>query len=102
MNKPTVMLTNDGFYTDARQAASTKGYPGLRIIPETVPCECSVMEDADEGIATVMDQIVDALTKPLTDDEATPKTKDRENPTRIAFRGDLEEINRFYYRRGWG
>jgi len=69
MNKPTVMLTNDGFFTDGSQAASTKGYPGLRLIPESVPCECSIMEDAEEGISLVIDQIIDALTKPLTDDE---------------------------------
>lgn len=101
MNKPTVMLTNDGFYTDGSQAASTKGYPGLRLIPETVPCECSIMEDAEEGISQVIDQIIDALTKPLTPDEASPKTKEKEKPTRIAFKGSLEEVNRFYYKRGW-
>ena len=43
-----------------------KGIPGLRLIPETVPCECSIMEDAEEGISQVIDQIIDALTKPLT------------------------------------
>jgi len=102
MNKPTVMLANDGFYTDGRQAASTKGYPGLRLIPETVPCECSIEEDAETGIRLVMDQVIDALRKPLTADEASPKTKEKEKPTRIAFKGSLEEVNRFYYKRGWG
>jgi hypothetical protein len=101
MNKPTVMLTNDGFYTDGRQAASTKGFPGLRLVQETVPCECSVMEDAEAGVNQVFDQIIDALTKPLTPEEASPKAKEKEKPARIAFKGNLEEINRFFYKRGW-
>jgi hypothetical protein len=59
------------------------------------------MEDAEEGISQVIDQIIDALVKPLAPDEASPKTKEKEKPTRIAFKGSLEEVNRFYYKRGW-
>ena len=30
-----------------------------------------------------------------------PKAKEKEKPTRIIFKGNLEEVNRFFYKRGW-
>lgn len=96
------MLANEGFVTDGRSASSNKGMPVVRIVPETVPCECSIKEDAEAGIGRVMAQILDALAKPLNAEEASPKTKEREQPSRIVFKGDLGEFNRFFYKRGWG
>lgn len=96
------MLANEGFVTDGRSASSNKGMPMVRIVPQTVPCECSVKEDAEAGISRVMAQIFEALAKPLSAEEASPKRKEREQPSRIVFKGDLEEFNRFFYKRGWG
>jgi hypothetical protein len=100
-NKPTAVLVNHGFYNDALSAASQKGMPGIRNIPETVPCESSVPDQIEKGVDAVMDDIIAALTKPLTAEEKSPKLKDEEKPSRIIFNGDLEEINRFFYKRGW-
>jgi hypothetical protein len=102
MHTPAVLLANEGFVTDGRSAASNKGMPGVRIVSEPVPCECSIMEEAQAGIAQVMDQIIEALTKPLTAEEKSPQPKEKDNPSRIIFRGNIEEINRFFYKRGWG
>jgi hypothetical protein len=102
LNKPTVILANEGFAVDGRQSASVKGFPGLRLVSEPVPSECSIMEDADAGVKQVMDEIINALRKPLTPEEESPKEKEKEKPARIAFKGSLEEINRFFYKRGWG
>ena len=96
------MLANEGFVTDGRSASSNKGMPVVRIVPETVPCECSVKEDAEAGIGRVMAQILEALAKPLSAEESSPKRKEREQPARIVFKGDLGEFNRFFYKRGWG
>jgi hypothetical protein len=49
----------------------------------------------------VFDDIVASLTKPLTAEEESPKPKQIEKPTRIIFKGSLEEVNRFLYQRGW-
>jgi hypothetical protein len=57
---------------------------------------------ADEAIDRALDQIIDALTKPLTAEEASPKPKEKERPARAVFRGQLDEFNRFFYKRGWG
>jgi hypothetical protein len=96
------VLANEGFVTDGRSASSNKGMPGVRIVPETIPCECSIKEDAEAGISRVMAQILEALTKPLSAEEASPKKKESDSPSRIVFKGDLGEFNRFFYKRGWG
>ena len=76
--------------------------PVVRIVPETVPCECSIQEEAEAGIRQAMPRILEALTRPLGAEEQAPKAKEREKPSRVVFRGDLHEFNRFFYKRGWG
>jgi hypothetical protein len=75
--------------------------PGIRALAENVPCECTVEKDIEAGILAVMDDIVSALTRPLTTEEESPKPMDTEKPARIIFKGNLKEVNRFFYRRGW-
>jgi hypothetical protein len=72
------------------------------MVAETIACECSDQEEADEGVCRVMDEIVAGLVQPLTPEEASPKAKTRARSPRIIFRGTIEEINRFFYKRGWG
>lgn len=99
--KPTAILCNYGFVTDAFSAASGKGLPGIRPISERVPCESTVTADIESGVLAVMDEIIGALTRPLTEQEQNPKPLDTEEKSRIVFKGSLEEVNRFFYRRGW-
>ncbi len=100
-NKPTVTVVADGFENDAMSAASSRGVPGLRIVSEKIPGECTVPEIIEAGIdQKVMDEIISALTRPLTEKEKSPKMETEKLP-RIVFKGSLEEINRFYYKRGW-
>lgn len=88
--------------TDGRSAASNKGMPALRIVPEEIPCECNDQALAESGVRAALAQIVEALTKPPSAEESAPKTKEPEKLSRIAFKGQLEEVNRFFYKRGWG
>jgi hypothetical protein len=101
-NKPTITLANRGFLNDAQSAASSQGMPMTRIVATSVPCEGSVIEEIEAGINAAMDEIVAALTKPLSAEEKAPSPKEVERPSRIIFKGNLEEVNRFFYRRGWG
>jgi hypothetical protein len=96
-----VVLTNQGFATDAGSAASSKGMPRIRVLPETVPCESNVQEQIEAGVNAVMDDIITALTKPLTAEEKSPKPMKAEKSSGIIFKGNLEEVNRFFYQRGW-
>jgi hypothetical protein len=98
--KPSVVLVNRGFANDARAAASGKGMPGLRILPEDVPSECTEMSKIEAGVSKAMDDLVALLTRPLSNEEESPKSKVQELP-RIVFEGTFEEVNRFFYKRGW-
>jgi hypothetical protein len=100
-NKPTVSLINEGFYNDAESASRSQGMPALRYITTKVPCESSIISDIEAGIDEVIDKIIAALTNPLTAEEKSPKQKEPENLPRITFKGTLEEVNRFFYQRGW-
>ena len=100
-NRPTVTLTNKGFANDAESASRGKGMPVLRYIPTSVPCEASIMGDIEAGVDGAFEAMVAALIKPLTAEERSPKPKEIEKPARIIFKGSLEEVNRFFYQRGW-
>jgi hypothetical protein len=96
-----VLLANNGFIHDAHSAASSKGMPGIRVIGESVPCESTVNSDIENGVAEAMKEVVDALTRPLSPEEKSPKQQTGKTP-RVAFKGTLQEVNQFYYRKGWG
>jgi hypothetical protein len=100
-NRPTVSLVNEGFFNDAESASRSQGMPGLRYITTKVPCESSIMADIEAGVDPVIDKIITTLTNPLTAEEKAPIRKEPDNPPRIIFKGKLEEVNRFFYQRGW-
>ena len=99
--KPVVVLANTGFANDAESASRGKGMPGIRVVATKVPCESTVKEDIETGIDAAMDDIVNALTKPLTEQEKNPRSNTGEKPERHIFKGTLQEVNQFFYRRGW-
>jgi hypothetical protein len=100
-HKPAVALINEGFVHDARSAASGKGMPATRYVRETVPCECTVAEKINGGVQTAFNDIIDALTVPLRPEELAPPPRPTEVTQGTVFSGDLLEIQRFFYNRGW-
>jgi hypothetical protein len=100
LDTPVVLLANPGFVRDAESAASNNGMPVLRILPLHVACESTVAADIDAGTTEALPRVVEALTKPLTDQEKSPRWSTEKTP-RIAFKGNYEQVNRFYYRKGW-
>ena len=95
-----MVLVNRGFVKDAQAGASVKGMPGLRILGESVACESTVAADIEGGVDAAMPEIIAALTKPLTRSEKSPKQK-VEKPPRIIFKGNNQEVNHFFYSKGW-
>jgi hypothetical protein len=95
-----VLLANNGFVDDAHSAASSRAMPGIRILGESVACESTVQSEIDEGITAVMKDVVAGLTRPLSAEEKSPKPQTGKT-SRIAFKGSLQEVNKFYYRKGW-
>ncbi len=74
--------------------------PEIRIVGESVACESTVKSEIEEGIAAAMKDIVEGLSKPLSPEEKSPKQQSGKTP-RVAFKGSLQEVNRFYYGKGW-
>lgn len=74
--------------------------PGMRVLGTSVPCETNVKSEIEAGVAAAMESIIEALTKPLTAEEKSPKQSTNKHP-RIVFTGSYEEVNRFFYRNGW-
>jgi hypothetical protein len=95
-----VILANPGFVKDAHSAASSKGMPGVRVLPLNVPCESTVAADIEAGTAGAMQGIVESLTRPLTAVEKSPKHS-LTKPPRFVFKGNYKEVNRFFYKSGW-
>ncbi|MFH1651857.1 MAG: hypothetical protein ABID87_07160 [Chloroflexota bacterium] len=100
-HKPAVALVNSSFALDARSAASGAGMPGIRIVPEEVPCESRITAEIEAGISAVMDDVVAALLTPLTPEEKSPKPDKVAETPRVVFKGSPAEVNRFFYERGW-
>lgn len=74
--------------------------PGIRIVGESVACESTVKAEIEEGIAAAMKDVVDALVRPLSAEEKSPRQSTGKTP-RVAFKGSLQDVNQFYYRKGW-
>jgi hypothetical protein len=100
-NTPAVALVNRGFVNDARSAAASKGVPGARFVLTNIPCECTVADKIAAGVQEVLSDVVAALTTPLKSEEIAPEARPTELTQGIVFEGDLAEVHRFFYKRGW-
>ncbi len=98
---PAVTLAFEHFLNDAMSAASSRGMPVVRVVPETIVSECTERDVIEAAIKAVADAMFAALTKPLIDEEKSPQPREPENPPHLVFRGSLSEVNRFFYQRGW-
>jgi hypothetical protein len=99
--KPTVPLVFQYFANDAYSGASSHGMPQIRLVPEEIVSECTITEEIKPAIEKVINSIITSLTNPLTLEEAFPKPKETGTPQRIIFKGNLAEVHKFFYKRGW-
>jgi hypothetical protein len=95
-----VLLANEGFVMDALSAASSRGMPGIRVLGTSIPCETNEKSEIETGVAAAMENIVAALTESLTADEKSPVPRFEKSP-RTVFTGGYEEVNLYFYRKGW-
>jgi len=98
---PAVTLAFEHFLNDAMSAASSRGMPVVRVVPEAIVSECTEKDVIAAAIKAVADDVFAALTKPLTAEEKSPRPREPEDPPRLVFKGSLSEVNRFFYQRGW-
>ncbi|MCC6196099.1 MAG: hypothetical protein IT518_16710 [Burkholderiales bacterium] len=94
---PGVFIVDRGFEADTQITCDKEGMPQLRRV--LVPHPCGEVSDAE--LPNILPQLVDALTRPLTEAERSPPPLAIERPGRVAFEGTLAEVNRFFCKRGW-
>ena len=107
LGKPVVMLVKEDLAKPAQRGASARQIPGLRLVKTKIPDMSmrSSLEKVQETIvqpeiSLVIDEIISGFTAPLTEEEkALPQVK--EDPSRIVFKGNLQEVNHYFYQRGW-
>ena len=75
--------------------------PAVRFVKETVPCECSVSEKILGGVRGAINDVIDALVVPARPEELSPPPRPTEVTRGSVFSGDLQEVQRFFYNRGW-
>ena len=94
---PSVFVVDEPFKIDVQITCDKEGMSLLRRVYVEHPC--GNMED--DKYPAVIDQLVECITKPLSAEEISPPERKLPPRTRLVFKGDIEEVNDFFYRRGW-
>ena len=108
LGKPCVMLCKEDLVGVGRKAATSRLCPNLRFVTSKIP-DLTWMPELDEkvregiirpNLRDILDDILEGLTKPLTEEEKIPYVKD--NSFAQPFEVDsLEGINDLFYKNGW-
>lgn len=111
LGKPAVLVAKDSVVMSARRGASARICPAMRIVvaPESLP-DMSFHPALDQelidtvihpNVVAIMDDIVDALLSPLTEEEqAIPHSVANPLAEEIV-EGTAQEINDVFYERGY-
>jgi len=107
--KPMVMYVTDVYVSAATVGCAAKGFPHLRKVaqplgmafaPPGVNMEDLMRRTYAPTFIRYLDDVLDGLTRPLTEDESDPKPYDEPLYDRT-FTGTLEELNNLFYKNGW-
>lgn len=105
--KPTVDLLCQCFHNSSKRGVASQGVPGLRLVEmafgdlsgERVLDDALMERVVRPEVRRVAEQIAEALTAPLTEEELHPTPQpDHSEDT---FTGTLREVNDHFYRMGW-
>ena len=112
MGKPGVFITCDTFADDAESASHDNAMPGVRrsIIKSSEFYKLrGDVKTIRPLVEKAFDDIIDAITTPLTKDEANPPQgkKEDDGPAEItvtaeSFLGAIEELNQQFLEKRWG
>lgn len=94
---PSVYVVDEPFRMDVEVTCKKEGMPALRRVHVPHPCDMI----ADEKMAGIAEALIGALTKPLTAAESSASAPKPLAKSRIAFRGSLDDVNRFFNKRDW-
>ena len=106
--KPTVMAVVPRTYSAGLRGVKARCVPGLRIVsymPEVLDIfghsdVAQTEKNMGAGAAAFAEELMEALTKPLTEEEIHPTPADQTLASQT-FTGSAEEISDLFYRYGW-
>jgi hypothetical protein len=99
---PAVYLVGEPYVNDIRVSAEMRGMPALRTLAVHLVEEEKVTTDiTPEQYSKIALKIIDALTKPLTDQEKKAGKIVPEKQPRIAMTGALDEVQDYFYAQHW-
>jgi hypothetical protein len=100
LGKPAVLLLGETFINQAKRGAVARGIPSLRLVkigitPQDQP------DTIRPAVTAILDDIIDGLTAPLTKAEKSVPDQVKKQTSRIVFKGDISEVNNYFYQKGW-
>lgn len=96
---PVVGIVQQYFESDWKMAATTKGVPGTRYVLTSLPADCEILEKCEAAAVEMIDRLIDALTRPLTEEEKGSARGEEQKVARIVCTGTLQEVNQYFYER---
>lgn len=102
MGKPAVGVYCLGFVESGRLAAEGEGIYAPRMVEYPPPnIQIQSSEEIYENAKLILDKVVKAITEPMTETKRVQEKVAKVEPREIVFRGSLEEVNEFFYKRRW-
>ena len=100
---PSVMIAAPGFVEQAKATALNAGVPVQRVAEYPGAFSSHTHDELIKNTQEVLwKQIVEGLTKPITQDEINLATKTLKNDNKeIAFSGTFEEVQQYFENQGW-
>lgn len=106
--KPTVMAVVPRTYSAGVRGVKARCVPGLRIVqymPKALDifghCDLETMkQNMGETAKPFADELMEGLTKPLTEEEAQPTPASQSYAT-DTYTGTPDELNELFYQNGW-
>ena len=97
---PATVVVAFGFAKNAHTTGADEGVPVVRESTYNGPFELDSDENLRKNTEEILfPQIIEALTKPL--DKSEYAVIEKPDPTKIMFRGTIDEVNKFYTDIGW-
>lgn len=109
LGKPTTMLVVPRTFSAGLRGCRALGVPGVRIVQYDLVGTDKITGHVDDAstaaamadtLESLADELVTALTAPLTDEERCPSAPDQHYAT-DSFCGTASEISRIFYQNGW-
>ncbi|MCD8152982.1 MAG: hypothetical protein LUD71_07980 [Clostridiales bacterium] len=106
---PTVMLVKEDLCDVGQKSATSRLVPNLRFVRTKIK-DLSFVPVLDQnvidhvirpGLAPHVDEVIAALTSPLTEEEKTPFVKDNSMAEPFEYDGKAGDISDYFYRMGW-